>query len=75
MNIYQKELSRLLENFSNMSQKFAKNNPNLLPAIYSKGKAVNDPETDRLDECLAYMMAQSNVKFIENSSIMAINDL
>ena len=75
MNNYQKELSRLLETFSTMSHEFAKNNRKLLPAIYSKGKSCNDPETDRLDECLAFMMAQSNVRFLENSSVMAMNDL
>ncbi len=75
MNLYQKELARMLELFSLSSPQFGENNPNLLPANYSNGNHPNDPETDRLSECFAYMMSQSNVKFIENSNILAINDL
>lgn len=75
MNEYQKELLKLMDTFTLNSPKFIRNNPNLLPAIYQNDNNPNDPETDRLTECFAYMMSQSNVNFLETSSVMAINDL
>ncbi|WP_186645225.1 type VI secretion system baseplate subunit TssF [Fluviispira vulneris] len=75
MNIYQVELARLIEKLKSETNEIGKRNPNLFPALFAKGDAINDPETDRLVESFAYMMAQSNINFVDTSEQMSTNDL
>lgn len=63
MKTNQQELADILEYYHENIYEFAETNPHLTPAIYSNAEKINDPETDRLDESFAFMMAQSNLNF------------
>ncbi len=63
MKTNQQELAEILEYYHDNIYEFAETNPHLTPAIFSNAEKINDPETDRLDESFAFMMAQSNLNF------------
>ena len=75
MKTSQNELVEILKRYSSSIDIFSENNPHLTPAILSDTEKLNDPETDRLDECFAFMMAQSNINFFKSLKHYSYHDI
>lgn len=75
MKTNQQELADILEYYAENIYEFAEANPQLAPAIFSNAEKINDPETDRLDESFAFMMAQSNLNFSKALKHYTLHDI
>lgn len=75
MNQNQFKLCKLLSLFETKISQLTKRQPSLFPVHNMQEDIIYDPETDRLKECIAYMLAQVETNLEEKIKYRRNNDL